>query len=52
MRNNNRLYELAQIRENEYILADLVRRGGDHRSHRLIANVARRLRLRNHSTEG
>jgi hypothetical protein len=46
MRNNNRLYELAQMRENEYMLADLVRRGGDRRSNRLLANVARRLRLR------
>jgi hypothetical protein len=52
MRNNNRLYELAQMRENEYMLADLVRRGGDRRRNRLLANVARRLRLRSHSTEG
>jgi hypothetical protein len=52
MRNNNRLYELAQMRENEYMLADLVRRGGGRRSNRLIARMARRLRRRNHSTEG
>jgi hypothetical protein len=47
---NNRLYELAQIREHEYMLADMVRRG--RRSNRLIAGVAHRLGRRNHSTEG
>jgi hypothetical protein len=47
---NNRLYELAQIREHEYMLADMLRRGGHRRSQRLIAGVARRLRRRR-STE-
>jgi hypothetical protein len=49
---NNRLYELAQIRENEYMLADMIRRGGHRQSNGRIAGMARRLRRRNHSTEG
>jgi hypothetical protein len=48
---NTQLYELAQIREQEYMLAATTRRGGYRRT-RLIAGVARRLRRRNHSTEG
>jgi hypothetical protein len=49
---DNRLYELAQIRENEYVVADMVRRGEHRRGNRLIAGVARRLRRRDHSNEG
>jgi hypothetical protein len=48
---NNRLYELAQIRENEYMLAEMVRQG-DRRGSRRIASVTRLLRRRNPSTEG
>jgi hypothetical protein len=49
---NTQLCELAQIREQEYMLAATTRRDGYRRSNRLIARVARRLRRRNHSTEG
>jgi hypothetical protein len=42
---------LAQIREQEYMIAATTRRGGYRRGHRLIAGVTRRLRRRNHSTE-
>jgi hypothetical protein len=52
MMNPQQLYELAQIREQEYMLAATTRRGGYRRGNRLIAGVARRLRRRNHSTEG
>ena len=48
---NNRLYELAQMRENEYV-AGLVHRGGERRGKRLVAGVARRLRRDSSSTEG
>ncbi|MDQ6846930.1 MAG: hypothetical protein M3019_05020 [Candidatus Dormibacteraeota bacterium] len=48
---NNRLYELAQMRENEYV-AGLVHRGGERRGNRLIAGVTRRLRRDGTSTEG
>jgi hypothetical protein len=49
---NTQLYELAQIREQEYMLAATTRHGGYRRSNRLIAGVARRLRRRNHSAQG
>jgi hypothetical protein len=45
---NNRLYELAQIRENEYMLTDMVRQGRRRRGDLLIAGVARRLRRSSH----
>jgi hypothetical protein len=43
---NTQLYELAQIREQEYMLAATTRRGGRRRGTQLIAGVARRLRRR------
>jgi hypothetical protein len=48
---NTQLYELAQIREQEYMLAATTRHGGYRRSNRLISGVARRLRRRGQSTE-
>jgi hypothetical protein len=48
---NTQLYELAQIREQEAMLAATTRRGGYRRGNRLIAGVTRRLRRRSHSTE-
>ncbi|HSP65877.1 MAG TPA: hypothetical protein VLO10_06775 [Candidatus Deferrimicrobium sp.] len=44
---NTQLYELAQIREQEYMLAATTRRGGYRRSNRLVNGVTRRLRRRN-----
>ena len=44
MRNNNRLYEQAQIRENEYLAGDMLRRNEQPRGRRLIAGLSRRLR--------
>ena len=43
---NTQLYELAQIHEQEYMLAATTRRGGYRRSNRLIAGVTRRIRRR------
>ena len=43
---NTQLYELAQIREQEYMLAATTRRGGYRRGNRLVAGVTRRLRRR------
>jgi hypothetical protein len=43
---NTQLYELAQVREQEYMIAATTRRGGYRRGNRLIVGVARRLRRR------
>ncbi|MBJ7595218.1 MAG: hypothetical protein JF886_10230 [Candidatus Dormibacteraeota bacterium] len=43
---NTQLYELAQIREQEYMLAATTRRGGLRRSNRLVVGMTRRLRRR------
>ncbi len=43
---NTQLYEMAQIREQEYMLAATTRRGGYRRGSRLVRGVARRLRRR------
>jgi hypothetical protein len=48
---NTQLYELAQIREQEYMLAATTRRGGYRRSNRLVAGVARRLRKRSSTSQ-
>jgi hypothetical protein len=48
---NTQLYEMAQIREQEYMLAATTRRGGYRRSGRLVAGVARRLRRRSGSSQ-
>jgi hypothetical protein len=54
MFNADQLYELGQIREQEYMLEATVRRS--RRGHRstvgLIAGAARRLRRRNDPTQG
>lgn len=50
MKSNNRLYELAQMRENEYI-AGMAHRSGERRGNRLIAGVTRRLRRGVNSTD-
>ncbi len=49
---NTQLYELAQIREQEYMLAATTRRGGYRCGGRLIAGVARRLRRHSHISQG
>ncbi len=48
---NTQLYELAQIREQEYMLAATTRRGGHRRGNRLVAGVARRLRRRSGNSQ-
>ncbi len=48
---NTQLYELAQIREQEYMLAATTRRDGHRRSNRLVAGVARRLRRRSGTSQ-
>jgi hypothetical protein len=54
MMNGNQLYELAQIREQEYMLEATVRRSG-RRDRRqgvgLIAGAARRLRRHTHASQ-
>ncbi|MEO6859067.1 MAG: hypothetical protein ABI323_10855 [Solirubrobacteraceae bacterium] len=49
---NTQLYELAQIREQEFMLAATTRRGGYSRGNRLVAGVARRLRRRDNKAQG
>ena len=44
MMNHSQLYELAQIREQEFMLAATTRRQGYRRGSRLVAGMARRLR--------
>lgn len=55
MMNADQLYELAQIREQEYMLEATVRRPAGRRGRRqgggLIAGAARRLRRRTHTAE-
>jgi hypothetical protein len=54
MMNGNQLYELAQIREQEYMLEATVRRTGrrDRRQGAgLIASASRRLRRHSHRSE-
>ena len=48
---NTQLYELAQIREQEFMLAATTRRGGYRPGSRLVAGVARRLRRRGQSSQ-
>ncbi len=54
MMNGNQMYELAQIREQEYMLEATVRRSGRRQrlqSIGLIASTARRLRRRAHNPQ-
>lgn len=55
MMNGNQMYELAQIREQEYMLESTVRRSTARATRRhsagLIAAAGRRLRRRSHSSE-
>jgi hypothetical protein len=48
---NTQLYELAQVREQEYMIAATTRRGGYRRGNRLMVGVARRLRRRGQSSQ-
>ena len=43
---NTQLYELAQIREQEFMLAATTKRGGFRRGNRILSGVSRRLRRR------
>ncbi|MBJ7608551.1 MAG: hypothetical protein JF887_03845 [Candidatus Dormibacteraeota bacterium] len=43
---NTQLYELALLREQEYVCAAAARRNRGRRNGRLVAGVARRLRRR------
>jgi hypothetical protein len=56
MMNGTQLYELAQIREQEYMLEATVRRTGrrNARAHAssLVIGAARRLRRHSHPNEG
>jgi hypothetical protein len=54
MMNSDLLYELAQIREQEYMLEATVRRSNrrDRRQSGVIAGAARRLRRRDHTPAG
>jgi hypothetical protein len=49
---NTQLYEMAQIREQESMLAATTRHGGYRRSNRLISGVTRRLRRRSDRSQG
>ena len=51
MMNYSQLYELAQIREQEFMLAAANRRNGYRRGDRLAAAVARRLRRRSSKSQ-